>query len=348
MEVSRKIFTWKGVVLVMGLLAMLGGLFGCTKGTGEPEENENIHETATPKGTGDKEDDGGESVNHLSKKVVTCDFGVSGYMPGFSIVIEKDEDDDSKTVLRYENRDTGYIDITCEVDSDTMDRLNRLFGELNIISWDKFKKSDDYVLDGSGFYLYATFDDGTAMSAQGSNCFPENYGKFESGMLEVIAPLVEAERARINDEKYQNGDYSKRPEEVMINFSGRGKSGSDKYSFLLRDGETSYNSAEMTVNSVSGEFIKSGDYSFAGNPDISGLMDEIQKILEKYKVYKWDGYDKSTADYSDREWFQIFIGYENASIDACGCGDTENYAKVREELLELLIKYMQEYKKTGA
>lgn len=333
----------KRVVMLMGLIALLSSLFGCTKGPrtgGETDiDGPDIGNEIIENG-----DDFSQTGSGEYKKVVGLEFGINGYREGASYFIHKDENDATKTILEYENPENSVRELSCEVCADTMEKLSKLCADLNILSWDKFNKSMKNVLDGSGFYLTVSFEDGTHINAQGSNSFPKNYSQFEKGLAEVMEPVINAEIDKQKEDLYNSGAYSSRLEMAMINYSGRGKSGSDSYSFLIRNYDTNSSNADMKVKSVSGEFIEPGDYRYYGTPDnIDELLAEIQTVLEKYSVYKWDGYDESTPDYNDREWFQLNFYYADAQIGCCGCGDTENYAEVRKEILEIVNRYMKEY-----
>ena len=43
----------------------------------------------------------------------------------------------------------------------------------NVLSWNGFAKSDPHVLDGTSFILSIAFDDGTTISARGTNLYPK-------------------------------------------------------------------------------------------------------------------------------------------------------------------------------
>ncbi len=42
----------------------------------------------------------------------------------------------------------------------------------NALAWNGFAKSDPHMLDGTSFTLFIDFDDGTAVSARGTNSYP--------------------------------------------------------------------------------------------------------------------------------------------------------------------------------
>jgi len=43
----------------------------------------------------------------------------------------------------------------------------------NVLAWDGFAKSDPHMLDGTSFSLSIAFDDGTTVSARGTNSYPK-------------------------------------------------------------------------------------------------------------------------------------------------------------------------------
>lgn len=335
----------------MGLIALLSSLVGCTKEPKKPAGPDNDTKPANTKTEkpdtdiepGNKDENPGPGVY---KKVIGCEYRINGYSISCHYSIKKSDDKEGSFVLDYSNMLNAVSDINCEINDDTMEAISKLCEELNVVSWDKFDEVDEEVLDGSGFSLYLSFEDGTYISASGDNRFPKNYGKFEDGLAEILKPSIELALEKERDKKYENGEYSQKLEMAMINYSGRGLSGSDSYSILIRDNSSTSTKADIEVKSASGEFIEEGSYRYYGDPENTDeLLAKIQEILEKYKVYKWDGYDESTPDYNDREWFQLDFCYPQASISCCGCGDTENYAEVRKELLELVIEYLKEYTK---
>lgn len=114
-----------------------------------------------------------------SREIVSFAFSVSGYNPGYYYRIE-----DGKEI--YANLDEGQKEKKHKVDREKLAVLLDTFERLDIYSWDGYKKSNDEMLDGMGFMLYATFSDGTVINASGSNCFPENFEEFESVILSLI------------------------------------------------------------------------------------------------------------------------------------------------------------------
>ena len=121
----------------------------------------------------------GTSGSADGREIVSFAFSVSGYNPGYYYRIE-----DGKEI--YANLDEGQKEKKHKVDREKLAVLLDTFERLDIYSWDGYKESNDEMLDGMGFMLYATFSDGTVINASGSNCFPENFEEFESAILSLI------------------------------------------------------------------------------------------------------------------------------------------------------------------
>lgn len=65
------------------------------------------------------------------------------------------------------------------------------------------------------------------------------------------------------------------------------------------------------------------------------------KNVLKCKKYCREAKNYGTPDYKDREWFRLDFCYAKAKISCMGCGDTENYAEVRKDLPETVIRHMR-------
>ena len=62
-----------------------------------------------------------------------------------------------------------------EVDEKFVNDLKNILSKYDVGSWDGFKKSDKYVLDGDSFSLSVYFEDKTSISASGYMIWPKNY-----------------------------------------------------------------------------------------------------------------------------------------------------------------------------
>lgn len=164
--------------MVMGFLGLISTLFGCSKKEEESEVPSGIvGEDFSEEGTGEY------------KKIQSFYYNVNGYNPGFDFDIKADENKPDKYEMTCNDYENGVRDKTYKVDVSTIESLSQLCAELNILSWDKFKQHDENVLDGSGFMLSITFEDGTQVYAQGENSFPKNYWDFEKRAYEILSAL---------------------------------------------------------------------------------------------------------------------------------------------------------------
>ncbi len=71
---------------------------------------------------------------------------------------------------------------------------------------------------------------------------------------------------------------------------------------------------------------------------------KIEEILTKYKVYKWDDFNKSDTRVLDGNSFHFYVTYgDNIRISASGyMMYPKNYREVKKELEDILLKYVQE------
>ncbi len=80
-------------------------------------------------------------------------------------------------------------DVKKTVDGKYLDRLADIINENEVVKWDGFDRSDNGVLDGGGFVLKITYDDGKTIEAHGYMMFPDNYDvvsdKFEELFSEI-------------------------------------------------------------------------------------------------------------------------------------------------------------------
>lgn len=71
-------------------------------------------------------------------------------------------------------------------DEDLMEELTGIIEGADIASWDGFRGSTPYVLDGESFSLSLTYADGTNVYASGENRFPDGYHDAAGRMWELF------------------------------------------------------------------------------------------------------------------------------------------------------------------
>ena len=72
------------------------------------------------------------------------------------------------------------------IDAGAMDDLRRVVDQYDMESWDGFRESVPFVLDGESFWLEIRLTDGTHILARGDNAFPENYFPAISEMQAIL------------------------------------------------------------------------------------------------------------------------------------------------------------------
>ncbi|MCQ2428342.1 MAG: hypothetical protein MJ137_08110, partial [Clostridia bacterium] len=70
-------------------------------------------------------------------------------------------------------------------------------------------------------------------------------------------------------------------------------------------------------------------------PDEAIDFEGLRALIEKYRIIEWYGYEKTAADYQNREWFQLSVSFENITVNAMGTEPPPHYWEFRREFLEL-------------
>ncbi len=167
------------VIVIMGILASLSSLFGCTR---------------KPAG----EQDGVKGSVGLGEKAVDNESGVTGFSyyyaesPRGENYSYQVKTEDGQLVFLYENieyRDRGEMKIP--VTDQLLQDLTDLYKSLRLAEWDGFSRYNTLEQDGYSFTLSISFADGKDMSARGENVFPERYKEFKAKLKEIFGPLCE-------------------------------------------------------------------------------------------------------------------------------------------------------------
>ena len=275
---------------------------------------------------------------HISK-----DTGISSFYYSYNGSIGADSysyeirPEEGQYVLTvYEMQHDNYGELTGPVQDTILNSIEQLCVEMEIRKWDGFNKSDPHALDGDGFSLKVIYKDGSEVSAHGSNSYPKGYHDFRKRLRDILKNdrdmLFETKR-----QEFIAAGLTGDPTSAMINFMGRGRSGSDKYEALIyREPVRDYN-VNIRVKSVSGDIWDEGEYSFYGvSESTDRFFAGLKEIVDRLNIISWMDYDKAAADYNNEEWFQIDIGYEDGSISAMGTEHPDNYDEFRREVLALL------------
>ncbi|MBR0385410.1 MAG: hypothetical protein IJI05_02550 [Erysipelotrichaceae bacterium] len=312
-------------LMIMAALGLFVSLCGCAFGFGEKGDN------------------------GLGKKAKTNESGISSFSYDYNGSIgansyhyEVTRTDDGKAEIEYDAMEYDSLgEMTMTVQTDLLDQLDELYRKHNVARWDGYSKYNPNVLDGDGFSLSISFNDGKSMSAHGSNAEPDGYREFISELKAIIDPYLEQMRQAAIQQKIDEGMQGELTF-LMANFMQRGNSGSDSYEILLRQNSGNRENVDIRIKSVSGEFIEPGKYNYYAFVDDEDIdFSAIQALIEKYEIIKWYDYDKSAEDYNNEEWFQVSFGFENDSINAMGTMHPENYEEFRQEFLQHIVRIIR-------
>ena len=132
-----------------------------------------------------------EHISFTESTMAIPDITVSGITrtaEGASILINAD----------YQSREIAY-----SVDAEVLDKVQAILEKYEVGKWNGYSGHNPMALDGSSFALYVQFTDGSSLSAQGTNNFPDNYSnvrrEFDSLTSEAIAPWQEEYEAGTTD-----------------------------------------------------------------------------------------------------------------------------------------------------
>ncbi len=307
----------------MSALGILFSLFGCK---GKPDDG-----LVGTKGLGDK-----ASANESG--MILFDYSYNGSIGGDSYSFKvKQQKDDSILLTYYAMEYDSYGEMSMPMDASIFEELEALYRKHRVYRWEDFSLSDTNVLDGSGFSLSIAFQDGKHMSAQGSNAFPEGYADFVQELRALMRPYLDAMLETARTEKIEKGMEGALCS-VLADFIQHGNSGSDSYEILLRSRQFTENTVDVRIISESGEFLEPGKYRWYGTLEDEAIgFEKIQELVDQYDIMKWYNFDEAAKDYNNEEWFQISLGYDHDSINACGTVHPEHYDAFRHDLLTYVI-----------
>ena len=326
--------TIRKVIAIMGILGLIASLFGCAgKGEDNLETSYDGYHVDGSEGAGD------DAVVNTSGVTGFC-YSYDGSVGGNSYSYRIESEGDVVT-FTCEMQMSDYGEMSCSVEPEILEQLNDIYLEHNIARWDGFNKVATEVLDGDGFFVSFDFEDGGYMSAYGTNAYPEGYGDFCTAIEELFEPLKEQLAAGAKQEIIDKGVQGNL-DFIMAEFKQQGASGDDEYNFYITSSENRENNFNVTIKSLSGDFIEEGRYRYYCTlPDEAIDFGAIQSLIEKYDVIQWYGWDKVADDYNNCEWFQVDFGFEEGSIDACGTEHPENYDEFRTEFLQTMIEIIK-------
>ncbi len=256
--------------------------------------------------------------------------------------------DGDVVTIKYEDMLLPAYDVmTDTLPAVVLDSLTQLCRKHNVQNWDGFDGVNRYVLDGWGFSLYVSFDDGRSLSAHGSNMWPDGYHAFRDDMYTVMKPYLDQVKEKYRQMKIARGIGDKL-QYVWINFIQKGKSGGNRFELRLSR-DSADTSVSITIDDYSGEFWQPDTHGYLSGsvPDAQFCWNEIEALAKRCEIIQWIDYDKAAEDYNNSEWFQMRVEYDQGFISAMGTEHPEHYDDFRAGLLRLLADNCERYAAQG-
>ena len=79
--------------------------------------------------------------------------------------------------------------LSCEADQKLLDELHELINECITLSWNSYDVVNEDVIDGGGFSLSASYEDGFEFLAHG-NVYPENYSAISKQIVDIFERYI--------------------------------------------------------------------------------------------------------------------------------------------------------------
>jgi hypothetical protein len=222
---------------------------------------------------------------------------------------------------------------TYAVGNEAVKALTEVFNEYEVWKWDGFNEHDSRVTDGDSFSFSLTLQDGKTIEARGYEEYPQNYGKvtneLERIILEGKGEVIdegEADPVVTNIEKIKSLFYALY-EKTDYGFG-------DKSSYeLISDGD------EYAV-SIQHEGEKHEEAKTY--PVSNEQVREVIKLLNKYEVWKWDGFEAIDYHSIYYAYFAMTV-QDDKVIVARGYGIyPKNFGKVVKESIRILTRDIEE------
>ncbi len=226
----------------------------------------------------------------------------------------------------------GYVEKELFVEEPVMDVFSKLAREYDLDRWNGFDESDSSILDGSIFTLTMVLDDGTKITAHGSNSFPPKYSSVASEIQKVFKQLV-----------YDYGDVYPKTltsddlENVYFNFNNQAL----MKKFTVSAQKNDSGNVDLNINISGYDAFSEEGFQYQGEFEGEFPFQAIQSIVRKYDIPTWNGWDR--YDNNDGEYFSVSLYYESEeAINAGGSSFPEHYEGVKEEIIAAIYAFITE------
>lgn len=215
------------------------------------------------------------------------------------------------------------------ISPDEAERAAGLARQAGINLWNGFHGCDRNVCDGGGFSLEAEYSDGTAVSASGSNAYPNDYGILSSGLTQLFQSyLNQYSFDRLPKEVFSDDLYC-----AIIHFKQYGRARNSEFSFQFYTDRSPNVSASFT--DADGEFDGTTGEPQHFRCDCPALdLSGIHRVVRKTDLPALNGFRQFCESGGEYEWYQIELLYsDDEHISLNGSVRFDRYEERRSALL---------------
>lgn len=205
-----------------------------------------------------------------------------------------------------------------------------------VLSWHGFNKSGEASMEldsGESFVFQLGLSDGTKVEASGYNAFPDNYGTFQSGLLQLLEDQVDYSH-------YQAKNFSDSPpKSLLVEFDTM----YSQWQYYKLELDTGRNQWVIVLLDQQGELLPKGT-EISEYERIEGnlALEPFMEILKKHGFEPLNGHKEDIA--ITDESIRIGITFENGK-EYFYLGKIEGRESFREEFIEEILKYYEELKR---
>ena len=96
---------------------------------------------------------------------------------------------DEKATIKANGYNGIELNLDKEISTSYLEKINNIVKKYDIVSWDKFKKTNYDVLDGDGFSLIIKFENGKEIAATGYMKYPKDYKKASKEIQKILESI---------------------------------------------------------------------------------------------------------------------------------------------------------------
>ena len=130
---------------------------------------------------------GCNSKEKVESNIISFTYGFGSFTGGYykykiNVV-------DNKVMFNATGFNGVELDISKEIDSTYLIQLSNIINDNKIYEWDGFDKSDNSILDGYGFSLEISYENGETIKAGGYMKYPKGYDSAHENLFNFLQSI---------------------------------------------------------------------------------------------------------------------------------------------------------------